>query len=261
MTSNSSLTFNVILFGNKGSGKTGIYQNYFDNTFNEDTESTGMNKCRTKNLNINGQDILLKVFDSVGGERFHEMTIKYYKNNNSLTFDGIVFVFSVLDRKSLYDFKFWLESELKEEIKPEETILCLFGTKCDLKDQSKITEGEVKEFAQKLNIKTIFYTSARTGEGIEHAFDELVKNIMKKKGLYSEKREIYEKRKENDTIITKENIKKKNDLIDLRNRLKKKKEENILEKAVIIYSDSNEMAKMEKMEKMENKKKPYCVAY
>ncbi len=63
----------------------------------------------------------------------------------------------------------------------EEIGLVLLGNKCDMEPRS-VTEEMGKKMAEELKI-TYYETSALNGQGIKEAFEELTRDIMKKKGF------------------------------------------------------------------------------
>ncbi len=63
----------------------------------------------------------------------------------------------------------------------EEIGLVLLGNKCDMEPRS-VTEEMGKKMAEELKI-SYFETSALTGQGIKEAFENLTRDIMKKRGV------------------------------------------------------------------------------
>ena len=59
--------------------------------------------------------------------------------------------------------------------------LVLLGNKCDMEPRN-VTEEMGKKMAEELNV-IYFDTSALTGQGIKEAFEQLTRDIMKKKGV------------------------------------------------------------------------------
>ena len=78
----------------------------------------------------------------------------------------------------------WVE-ELKAFNK--NTLLAIAGNKCDLKIFD-VDKNEVLEYANKVNAKH-FYTSAKTGEGLEEIFEYITREIAaaQKGGISTEK--------------------------------------------------------------------------
>ena len=126
-------------------------------------------------MTINNQEIKLKIWDTAGQERFRNITTQYYKGA-----DGIVLVYDVTDEASYEKIKDWMDQILSNTQK-EDIGLVLLGNKCDMEPRN-VTEEQGNKMAQELNI-SYFETSALTGQGIKEAFEQLTRDIMKKKGV------------------------------------------------------------------------------
>ena len=175
MTSEPSVTFKILTIGESGVGKTSILRRFVDNKFLKTHLATIGIDFKTKNLNINGQEIKLKIWDTAGQERFRNITTQYYKSA-----DGIILVYDVTDEASFEKIRDWMEQILSNTQK-DEIGLVLLGNKCDMEPRN-ITEEQGNKMAGELGIN-YFETSALSGQGINDAFEQLTKDIMKKKGV------------------------------------------------------------------------------
>ena len=175
MTSEPSVTFKILTIGESGVGKTSILRRFVDNKFLKTHLATIGIDFKTKNLNINGQEIKLKIWDTAGQERFRNITTQYYKSA-----DGIILVYDVTDEASFEKIRDWMEQILSNTQK-DEIGLVLLGNKCDMEPRN-ITEEQGNKMAGDLGIN-YFETSALSGQGINDAFEQLTKDIMKKKGV------------------------------------------------------------------------------
>ena len=63
----------------------------------------------------------------------------------------------------------------------DEIGLVLLGNKCDMEPRN-VTEEMGKKMAEELKVN-YFETSALTGQGIKEAFEQLTRDIMKKRGV------------------------------------------------------------------------------
>ena len=194
MTSEPSNIFKILTIGESGVGKTCILRRFVENKFLKNHLATIGIDFKTKTLNINDQEIKLKIWDTAGQERFRNITNQYYKGA-----DGIVLVFDVTDEASFEKIKDWMDQILSNTNK-DEICLVLLGNKCDVEAASRSIKPEQgKELANELNIN-YFETSALSGYNIKEAFETLTIDIMKKKKIGSGK---------NDNIDLKKNKKKK----------------------------------------------------
>jgi len=175
MTSEPSITFKILTIGESGVGKTCVLRRFVENKFLKNHLATIGIDFKTKTININNQEIKLKIWDTAGQERFRNITTQYYKGA-----DGIVLVYDVTDEASYEKIREWME-QILSNTQSEEISLVLLGNKCDMEPRT-VTEEMGNKLAKELNI-TYYETSALTGQGIKEAFEGLSRNIMKKKGV------------------------------------------------------------------------------
>ena len=175
MTSEPSITFKILTIGESGVGKTCVLRRFVENKFLKNHLSTIGIDFKTKTLNINNQEIKLKIWDTAGQERFRNITTQYYKGA-----DGIVLVYDVTDEASYEKIRDWME-QILSNTQQEEIGLVLLGNKCDM-DPRSVTEEMGKKMAEELKIN-YFETSALNGQGIKEAFEQLTRDIMKKRGV------------------------------------------------------------------------------
>ena len=175
MSSEKSTTFKILTIGESGVGKTCILRRFVENKFSKNHLATIGIDFKTKTLNINNKEIKLKIWDTAGQERFRNITTQYYKGA-----DGIVLVYDVTDDASYEKIRDWMDQILSNTQK-DDIGLVLLGNKCDMEPRS-VTEEQGNKLAEELKI-SYFETSALTGQGIKEAFEQLTRDIMKKKGV------------------------------------------------------------------------------
>ena len=175
MTSEPSITFKILTIGESGVGKTCILRRFVENKFLKNHLATIGIDFKTKNLIINNQEIKLKIWDTAGQERFRNITTQYYKGA-----DGIVLVYDVTDEASYEKIKDWMD-QIVANTQEGEIGLVLLGNKCDMEPRAVSEEQGIK-MAEDLKI-SYFETSALNGQGIKEAFEQLTRDIMKKKGV------------------------------------------------------------------------------
>ena len=175
MSSESSKTFKILTIGESGVGKTCILRRFVENKFLKNHLATIGIDFKTKTLNINNQEIKLKIWDTAGEERFRNITTQYYKGA-----DGIVLIYDVTDDASYEKIRDWME-QILANTKREDIGLVLLGNKCDMEPRA-VSEEQGNKLAEELNVN-YFETSALNGNGINEAFESLTKDIMKRKGV------------------------------------------------------------------------------
>ena len=191
MTSEPSNIFKILTIGESGVGKTCILRRFVEDKFLKNHLATIGIDFKTKTLNINNQEIKLKIWDTAGQERFRNKTTQYYKGA-----DGIVLVYDITEEASFDKIKDWMDQILSNTNK-DEICLILLGNKCDIEKRS-ISYEQGKTLANELQVN-FFETSAQTGQNIKDAFETLTADIMKKKKIGGD----------NNNIDLKKNKKKK----------------------------------------------------
>ena len=159
---------NIITLGESSVGKSSIINRYVENNFDYNFVSTLGVDFRKKNININGEDIRLKIWDTAGQEKFRSIQKQYYRNS-----DGILLVFDVTKFDTFNVLEEWINS-IKNQTS-NDIIVVLVGNKIDLNNKV-ISDDEIKNFANDNKFK-YFLTSAATGKNINEVFDYIVKEI------------------------------------------------------------------------------------
>ena len=161
---------NIITLGESSVEKSSIINRYVENNFDYNFVSTLGVDFRKKNININGEDIRLKIWDTAGQEKFRSIQKQYYRNS-----DGILLVFDVTKFETFNVLEEWINS-IKNQTS-NDIIVVLVGNKIDLNNKV-ISDDDIKNFANDNKFK-YFLTSAATGKNINEVFDYIVKEIYK----------------------------------------------------------------------------------
>ena len=168
----------VLSVGNSAVGKTAILKKYLENVFNQEMASTIGKEyfVLKRDFVFDGKTVPIKakIWDSSGQERFKNLVASAAKNTQ-----GIFFVYDMTFEKSFQDLKEWIDSVNK--VKDNNTTgfpFIILANKVDLEEERKISHEEGKAFADKLKIP-YFETSAKTGQGLQEAFQCLFESVYK----------------------------------------------------------------------------------
>ena len=167
------LPYKVLILGDSTVGKTCFLVRYVDDSFDDSTLlSVGMD-YRLKNVKTeDGTKVKLQIWDTCGQERYRSISKNYYKGANA-----IILVFSLIDKKSFESVENWI-NQIKEEAS-ESILIILVGNKSDLIEKRVISYEEAEKLAKEFNIN-YFECSAKTGENINVAFNDLIEQMVKK---------------------------------------------------------------------------------
>ena len=176
-------TCKILLIGDSSVGKTCLISKYAIGVFNEDYISTIGFDNRQKEEIINNEKVLVRIFDTAGQERFKSITANYLRNA-----EGVILVYDLTSTESFENLKFWIES-IKNNLGNDEPIpIIIIGNKIDLEDAREINKSVAEKFAKDNNYK-YFETSAKTGEGVDDAFREIVKQILGRNDKFDDEKE------------------------------------------------------------------------
>ncbi|RMX46549.1 hypothetical protein pdam_00020925 [Pocillopora damicornis] len=162
--------FKVILLGEAGVGKTAIFHRSKDNIFDERRKTTVGIDSFSLYVKVGDQQVTLGVWDTAGVERFRTITNNYYRGSHAA-----IFVYSVDEPSSLHYLGHWIRD--LEEYSPN-AIKILVGNKKDL--NSQISNETVEMFNNANDCKLNMLMSAKTGEGIQDAFNAIAKLLVQK---------------------------------------------------------------------------------
>ena len=163
--------FNVILLGEKSVGKTCLVQSLTGKEFNENQIATIGVDFVSRNATIDGKNFVFRIYDTGGQERYDSVATSILK-----TMNGFILVFSVDNEQSLEKISKWIEN-IEENVDRKEKVLILVGNKIDI-NRREVTNEEGMNFAKERNMK-YFETSAKTGFGINEAFNQIFQDIYK----------------------------------------------------------------------------------
>ena len=180
---NYDKTCQILLIGDSSVGKTSLIQRYANGIFKEEYLATVGLDYYTKQEMINNLNVLVKLWDTAGQERFKALTPNYFRNA-----EGVVLAYDVTNSESFENLKFWINS-IKSNLGEKNIFIpiIIIGNKIDMEDMRDITKEDASKFAKENNYK-YFETSAKTGEGVDDAFRDLVNQILEKSDKFEEER-------------------------------------------------------------------------
>ena len=108
-----------------GVGKSCLLLRYTDDKFKKDHAVTVGIEYSSKLINIKGNTIKLKMWDTAGAEEFKSMTRGYYTGSC-----GALCIYDITSRSSFTNIETWIK-EYREYV-GDKPSLCLVGNKADL---------------------------------------------------------------------------------------------------------------------------------
>ncbi len=168
MSPDSQYKFKICLFGPGGVGKTSLLLRYIKDYFSDDLKKTIGSNFLIKDVELDGKNVRLLLWDIGGQPQFHKLRTIYFKGSNAA-----LGVFDLSSSQTLLKIPGWVSS-IKKTVKKTIPML-LLGNKVDL--EREVDREEAEDLAKRLNCEYM-ETSAKTGENVEIAFEKIAKACL-----------------------------------------------------------------------------------
>jgi len=170
-SSSSMKSKKIVLLGEGRVGKTCLCLRYVQNSFSDAQESTIQATYLEKRLNVGKTSIKLMIWDTAGQERFHALGPIYYRESQ-----GALLVYDITDRDSFSKVQHWVK-ELRK-IVGNDIVILIVGNKSDLERDRQVSDDDAITYAKSVGAIHIL-CSAKSGKGVDNAFLELTKGMLK----------------------------------------------------------------------------------
>ena len=157
----------IIFLGAAGVGKTSITQLFMYSQFQPDYQTTVGIDFFTREIQYQGRNVNLQIWDTAGQEQFRSLIPGYIRDAKV-----VILVYDVSDPKTLTAAKEWFDQVL--EIQGSVPITFLVGNKTDL--PRNVSDNDIKEVAK--SKMTCLETSAKTGENVSKLFQMIVASVV-----------------------------------------------------------------------------------
>ncbi|GLH03688.1 hypothetical protein R5R35_009412 [Gryllus longicercus] len=144
--------------------------------FNPEQQLTIGVDFRTKKITVDGNTVKLAIWDTAGQERFRTLTPSYYRDAQ-----GAILVYDVSNVKTFNKLETWL-NELDTHSTKSNIVKMVVGNKID-KEHREVSREEGMKFARR-HATLFIESSAKTRDGVQCAFEELVQKIIQMPGLW-----------------------------------------------------------------------------
>jgi len=178
--------FKILLIGDAGVGKSSILLQFTDGYFNDNLQSTIGVDFKIKVMDAAGPDgrkkkVKVTIWDTAGQERFRTLTSSYYRGAQ-----GIILVYDVARKPTFDHLSDWLnEVEQFSMGGGKDVIKLLVGNKID---QTRVVPRQQADEWARSRGMLFMEASAKTKEGINVVFDEVVQKILENPTLLSNTR-------------------------------------------------------------------------
>ncbi len=158
----------VCLLGGYGVGKTSLVRRYVQSIFSDTYLTTVGVKIEKRTVNLGAADVALILWDIAGEDEVSTIRMSYLR--------GAAGYFLVVDvtRGETLEVAKSIQARVTSEIGSVPFLFLL--NKTDLKEEWQIPEQSLEELKDSGCV--VLRTSAKTGEGVEEAFQELAKRMV-----------------------------------------------------------------------------------
>ncbi len=166
----------VCMLGDSGVGKTSLIKRFVFDVFDDqyiETIGTKITKKEVMLTQQGGEDIrmVLMIWDILGHKSPKRVPASYY-----VGVEGVMVVCDTTRRETFDELDYWVETLM---VMTQYVPIVFIGNKADLVSEQKVTERELAALASRFNAH-YFYTSAKTGQGIEETFRHLAVHLAPK---------------------------------------------------------------------------------
>ncbi|TFG25743.1 MAG: GTP-binding protein [Promethearchaeota archaeon] len=166
------IVLKVLTAGEGGVGKTTLLHRYVEGKFSSETRMTIGVEFFLKELNIDGQKVMLQLWDFGGQERFRFLLESYVIGAR-----GAMLLFDLTRAMTLENIEQWVKICRKED--PKLPILFL-GSKADLTEDICVKPDYIEEFQKEFDLYDYLQISSKTGQNVELSFQNLTRHILKR---------------------------------------------------------------------------------
>ncbi len=169
------LKIKVTVIGDGGVGKTSLIQKFTQGIFKTDYIKTIGAQLTHYETEIDGYKIELMFWDIAGQDNFHFLRPSFYRYSKAA-----IIVYS-LEENNLGERSFDHIESWYKDVKQYcgEIPAVVFANKVDLINEKSLDKIKIQNLVKEHNFLGYYITSAKTGQGLDQAFNVLGKEILR----------------------------------------------------------------------------------
>ncbi|MHA1718638.1 MAG: Rab family GTPase [Promethearchaeota archaeon] len=165
MSTRKQYKFKIPLFGSQNVGKTSLILRFIKHTFSLDLKQTIGTNFLIKDVDIDGNDVRLMLWDIGGQAQFSTMRNIYFKGSQ-----GAIGIYDITTHESLLRLPGWISTLRKAA---GNIPLIIVGNKLDLAgEQRRVVFEDAEDLATRIEAIHM-EASARDGTNVERMFEEI----------------------------------------------------------------------------------------
>ena len=162
----------ILTAGEGGVGKTTLLRRYVEGKFSAETKMTIGVEFFLKEVEVDGKQCTLQLWDFGGQERFRFLLESYV-----LGAKGALLMFDLTRPMTLENLEEWVNLVRKSD----NTIPVLFlGTKLDLESDIMVDDNYALQFKNNYKLFDFLKISSKTGQNVQESFELLTRKILER---------------------------------------------------------------------------------
>jgi len=165
--------FKITVIGDGRVGKTSLIKRFTQGSFRKDYVKTIGAQFSVYDTEIEGDKIRCLFWDIAGQDEFHFLRPNFFKNSRAA-----IIVYSLEENNFGKDSFNHISAWYKEFIKwCGEIPTVIFANKVDLVDETNLDTSKIQDFVKENDLLGYYLTSAKTGKGINEAFNKIIEEL------------------------------------------------------------------------------------
>lgn len=165
----------IIILGDANVGKTCLLTRYVTNRYLANYKSTIGVDFLTKDVIIDGRNVIAQIWDTAGQERFHSLGNAFYRGA-----DALMLVYDVTDRRTFNNLQNWYQDVVAITTHSKSLPVAIVGNKIDTPDTSKqVSTSVARTWLHQHPDHALYETSAKDDLGVTAVFQHLLQLAMK----------------------------------------------------------------------------------
>ena len=173
MSNTQKYGFKITVIGNGSVGKTSLIKKFTKGAFQTDYIKTIGAQFSEYNVEISGDRIRLLFWDIAGQDDFLFLRPSFYRESKAA-----IIVYSLeendIGKQSLKHVTEWYD-DIKKYC--EDIYVVVFANKVDLVKEDNLDNTEIQKIVKDRNFLGYFLTSAKTGQGVYEAFNDIINKL------------------------------------------------------------------------------------
>ena len=165
----------VLTAGEGGVGKTTLLHRYVEGKFSAETKMTIGVEFFLKEIEVDGKQCTLQLWDFGGQERFRFLLESYV-----LGAKGALLLFDLTRPMTLENLQEWVNIVRKGD---NDLPILFLGTKKDLLDDIMVDDDYALTFKEQFKMFDFLKISSKSGENVQESFELLTRTILERQNF------------------------------------------------------------------------------